>query len=70
MTLLETTQKYRAESENEAKEMMEEFRKQAGEKGYTIKKSGYEYKNKKQKGEIVDEAWIVTIIETFAGVWD
>jgi len=70
MILLETTQKYRAESEDEAKRMMEAFREEAASKGYTIKKSGYEYKNKKSKGEIIDEGYLVTVVQTFGGFWD
>lgn len=70
MTLIETTEKYRAESENEAKEMMEAYRKDASEKGYNIKKAGYEHKTKKAKGEIADECWLVTVIKTFGGIWE
>ena len=70
MYLLETTEKFRAESEEEAKEMMEKFRKESGEKGYTIKKSGYEYKTKKAKGEIVDQAWVVSIVKVHADIWE
>lgn len=70
MILLETTQKYRAESEEQAKEMMQSFRDAAFEKGYTIKKSGYEYKSKKSKGEIVDEGYLVTIVMTFGSFWE
>lgn len=69
MISLETTEKFRAESEDEAKEMMEKFRKESAEKGYIIKKSGYEYKTKKAKGEVVDEAWVVSITKVFASIW-
>ena len=44
--LLETTSKYRAESEVQAKDMIESYRAQAEKEGYIIKKAGYEYKNK------------------------
>lgn len=70
MVLLETTQKIKAISENQAKEIMETFREQAQEKGYVIKKSGYEHKEKKAKGEIIDEAWVVSITQVFGGIWD
>lgn len=68
--LLETTSKYRATSENAAKEMIEEFRKEAKEKGYVVKKAGFEYKTKKAKGEIIAEAWIVTITQVFGDLWE
>lgn len=68
--LLETTSKYRADSEIQAKDMIESFRADAEKSGYTIKKAGYEYKNKKAKGEIVAEAWVVTITQVFGGLWE
>lgn len=68
--LIETTSKYRAESEIAAKDMIEAFRAQAKEKGYTIKKAGYEYKNKKSKGEIIAEAWLVSVTQVFGDIWE
>lgn len=64
--LLEVTQKHAVDSENEAKDMIESFRATSKEKGYIIKKAGYERKTKKNKGE----KWVVTIVQTFAGIWD
>lgn len=68
--LLETVSKYRADSENQAKEMIEKFREEAAQKGYIVKKAGFEYKTKKSKGEIVAEVWVVTITQVFADVWE
>lgn len=68
--LLKRTEEIRANSEEEAKTIMENCRKEAQEKGYTIGASGYTYKTKKAKGEIIDEAWVVKIVEQIAGVWD
>lgn len=70
MRLLETKQVYRAETEDEAKQMMEAFRAEAVEKGYLLKKSGYEYKSKKSKGEVIDEAYVVTIVQEHGGIWE
>lgn len=67
--LLETTIKHRVETEAGAKDMIEAYRKDAQEKGYTIKKAGYEYKTKKAKGEIVAEAWVVSITQIFNTIW-
>lgn len=50
--------------------MIESYRKQAEEKGYKIKKAIYEYKTKKAKGEIIAEAWVVTITSVFATLWE
>lgn len=68
--LLETTSKYRAESEDSAKDMIEAYRAEAQKEGFLIKKAGYEYKCKKAKGEVVAEVWIVTITQVFADVWE
>ncbi len=68
--LLETTNKYSVNSEVKAKDMIEEFRQKAGEKGYIIKKAGYEYKTKKAKGEIIAELWVVSVTFVFAGLWE
>lgn len=70
MRILKTTEEYRTNSEVEAKEAMERFRAEAKEKGYHINKSGYTYKAKKSKGDIIDEAWIVSITKEFSSVWE
>lgn len=70
MIKLEQTTKYRCDTENEAKEQIENFRNEAKEKGYLIKKIGYEYKNKKAKGEIIDEAYVLSVTSTYADLWE
>lgn len=70
MRLLKETIELRADSELEAKELIEEYRKNATEKGYTIGAAGYTYKTKKAKGEIIDEAWICKIVQNFSGIWE
>ena len=67
--LLETTIKLKVNSEDLAKSTIEAYRQDAVEKGYTIKKAGYEYKTKKAKGEIIDEKWVVTITQIFGELW-
>lgn len=68
--LLETTSKFRANSENEAKEMIEGFRKEAATKGYTVKKAGFEYKTKKAKGEVIAQIWVVSVTQVFSDLWE
>lgn len=68
--LLETTNKYSVDSETKAKDMIEEFRQKANDKGYIIKKAGYEYKTKKAKGEIIAEAWVVSVTFIFSTLWE
>lgn len=67
--LLENTLKYRVSTEAEAINMVENFRANANKEGYVLKKAGYEYKNKKSKGEIVAEAWVVTATQIFNTLW-
>ena len=50
--LLKRTEEIRANSEEEAKTIMENCRKDAQEKGYTIGASGYTYKTKKLKEKL------------------
>lgn len=57
--LIKETKTWRADSEEEALEMIEDEKKNAD--GYVINKSGYTMKVKKSKGEIVDVAYITTI---------
>lgn len=70
MRLLKETIELRADTEFEAKEVIENYRKEAAEKGYTIGAAGYTYKTKKSKGDIVDEAWVCKIVMNFSGVWE
>lgn len=67
--LLETTTKLKVNSEELAKSTIEAYRQDAVEKGYTLKKAGYEYKTKKAKGEIIDEKWVVSITQVFGELW-
>ena len=70
MKRLEVTEKWRAYSEDEAKAFLEEIKAQAAQNGYVVKKNGYEYKTKKSKGEIVDEAWVCTCTKIYNEVWE
>ncbi len=70
MRNLEHSVKIRTESENEAKEVIEQLKTEAETKGFYVKKAGYEYKNKKAKGEVVDEAWVVSATIVHGSLWD
>lgn len=70
MRLLKETIELRANSEAEAKQIIEEYREQANEKGYVIGAAGYTYKTKKSKGEIIGEAWICKIVMQFGEIWE
>ena len=60
--LTEVTEKYRVDSENEAKAFIEE---QKQNNKYSMKKYSSERKERKAKGEIVDEWMQVTLVKVF-----
>ncbi len=60
--LIKVTEQYRCDSENEARELIEEA-KQSHQ--YTVTKSSSEIKTLKQKGEIIDEWRRVIITKEF-----
>lgn len=70
MRLLKVTEEYRADSELEAREAIENFRKESLEKGYVLGACGFTYKDKKSKGDIVDEAWVVKVVKIYGKVWE
>lgn len=60
--LIEVTENYRADSENEALQMIQEAKESSQ---YTLKRQSYTYKERKQKGEIIDAWWKVTLTKAF-----
>ena len=70
MKLIKRTEEYVTNSEEEAITLLEGFRADAEREGYTLGANGYTYKNKKSKGEIVDEAWIVKVTKILGGIWE
>lgn len=70
MRLLKVTEEYRAESEQEVKEMNEQFKTEAKNDGYLLNAFSYTKKEKKAKGEIVDEGYLVKVTKTYGGFWD
>ncbi len=70
MRLIEQTEKYVVDSEEDAIKIVQQFKNDAETKGYILGASGYTYKTKKAKGEIIGEAWVVTVKKVLGGVWD
>ena len=60
--LVKTTEQYRVDSEQEAKDFIEEQKKN---NNYTVSKYASEYKTVKAKNEIVDEYWRCTLVKEF-----
>lgn len=47
--------------EDEAIDMIDDYKAKQAEGGYTVAKSGYTLKQKKSKGEVIDEHYVVDI---------
>lgn len=60
--LCEVTEKYRVDSETEAKAFIEEQKKDSS---YALKKYSSELKERKVKGEVVDSWMQVILVKTF-----
>lgn len=63
--LMKTTDVYRVDNEEQAVELINDFKNKQLTSGYTLTKSGYVLKTKKSKGEIVDSWAVVTVEKTF-----
>lgn len=61
--LLTTTEVYRASTEQEASDLIEEAKKESNK--YTLTKYGTQYKEKKVKGIVDDYWWKVTLVKEF-----
>lgn len=70
MKKLKVTEEFRAYTEEEAIDAINKARAQQEVGGYILGANGYKYKTKKAKGEIIAEAWIVSMTKIFDEVWD
>lgn len=70
MKKLKATEEFRAYTEEEAIKALEDARAAQDTEGYILGANGYKYKTKKAKGEVVDEAWVVTLTKIYNEVWD
>ncbi len=59
--LLEVTENYRVDTDAEAKQLIED----AKSGNALVKKSTSQYKERKQKGEVIDAWYKVTIVKVF-----
>lgn len=70
MRLLKVTEEYRAESEQEVKEMNEQFKTEAKSEGYILNAFSYTKKEKKKSGDIIDDGYLVKVAKVYGGFWD
>lgn len=60
--LIQTVETYRVDKEDEAKKMIEEAK---ADNHFILKKYSSEYKERKQKGEVIDTYYKVTLTKAF-----
>lgn len=60
--LITTTEVYRVESEEESKRVIEDAK---ADNHFILKKYTNEFKERKQKGEVVDSYWKVSLTKVF-----
>lgn len=65
MEILKSTEIYRCETESEAEKFITNVKTEAISSDYLITKTATDYKTKKQKGEIIDEYYQVTIVKKY-----
>lgn len=70
MKLIKRTEEYVVDTEEEAIKAIQNFREDAAEHGHTVGASGYTYKTKKAKGEIIGEQYLIKVTRILGGIWD
>lgn len=70
MRLLKVVEEYRAESEQEVREMNEQFKAEARTKGYDLSAFSYTKKEKKKNKAVIDDGYLVKVAKVYGGFWD
>ena len=70
MVKLSVTEKYRAETREEAEDFIRAQRENGAKDGYDITEAKYIHKDKKKAREIIDSCEVVTITKVYCGMWD
>lgn len=68
--LISVVEQYRLDTEDEAAHFIEECKNDAENHGYTLKSYASTKKEKKTKGEVVEEAILVKIAKDYNTFWD
>lgn len=68
--LISVVEQYRVDTEEEAARFIEECKEDAATHGYTLKSYTSTKKEKKAKGEIIDEAVLIKIAKDYDSFWD
>lgn len=70
MLRLEINEKWRVETKEEAEAFIKASRESGSKEGYDLTKASYAHKEKKAKGEIIDECEIVSLTKVYNGIWN
>ena len=68
--VLDVTEIYRVDTEDEVATLIEDFKNQANEEGYIPKGYTSSLKEKKAKGEVVDTGYQVKLTKVFGTFWE
>lgn len=68
-TLLNTVETFRVDTEEEAKELIEEVKDGAADGGYIVTNYNTTYKEKKAKGELVADGYAVRVTKQYHTFW-
>lgn len=70
MKILKKTTEIRAYTEEEAKDYIEKFRSGAADGHYQVGAAGYALKQKKKKGEVVADGYLVKTVSLYNDFWE
>lgn len=68
-TLLNTVETFRVDTEEEAKELIEEMKEKAVDGGYIVTNYSSTYKEKKAKGEVIADGYQVKVTKQYHPFW-
>lgn len=70
MIVLKITEEFRCETEAEANQLIEQIKEKGANSGYEVTAWNVTKKEKKSKGEVIDEAYLTKITKTFGSIWE
>lgn len=65
--LLNVVETYRADTEEESKSLIEDAK---ADSSFILSKYSSEHKEKKAKGEVIDECYIVKLTKVYSDLWE
>lgn len=69
MVKLSITEKYRAETREEAEDFIRAQRENGAKEGYEVTEAKYVHKDRKKAKEIIESCEVVTITKVYCDIW-